>query len=47
MLIADSGSAALHLLAQNPHADVLFSDVMMPGMSGVELARTGARSIRT
>lgn len=37
--IAHTGADALRLLAQNPNADVLFTDVMMPGMSGIELAR--------
>jgi len=39
-LIANTGKDALRLLAEHPEADVLFSDVMMAGMSGIELART-------
>ncbi|MES2257659.1 MAG: PAS domain S-box protein [Pseudomonadota bacterium] len=34
-----SGGAALEALQQDPAIDVLFSDVVMPGMSGVVLAR--------
>ena len=38
-LVASDGAEALRLLAKHPNADLLFSDVMMPGMSGIELAR--------
>lgn len=36
---AASAEEALTLLADGPHFAVLFSDVVMPGMSGIELAR--------
>jgi PAS domain S-box-containing protein len=39
VLSADNGSDALEILRQNPDIDVLFSDVVMPGMSGVTLAK--------
>jgi CheY-like chemotaxis protein len=35
---ADEAESALSILAREP-VDILFSDVVMPGMSGVELAR--------
>ena len=35
---AGSGAEALRLLAVDPHCDILFTDVVMPGMSGGELA---------
>lgn len=37
-LVAKDGEEALHLLAENK-VDVLFSDVVMPGISGTELAQ--------
>jgi len=38
MLPASSGKQALEILAQQPDVDMLFSDVVMPGMNGYELA---------
>jgi PAS domain S-box-containing protein len=38
-LAANSGTEALNLLKQNQDIKVLFSDVVMPGMDGVALAR--------
>lgn len=45
VLTASTGSQALQILEQDAGVDVLFSDVVMPGMSGVELA-TKARTMR-
>jgi PAS domain S-box-containing protein len=43
--MASNAEEALALLEQSQHFDVLFSDVIMPGMSGIELARR-ARELR-
>ena len=37
--VADSAQAALELLSSGAAIDVIFSDVVMPGMSGIELAK--------
>jgi PAS domain S-box-containing protein len=37
--VAESGQAALDLIASGAVFDVVFSDVVMPGMSGIELAK--------
>jgi CheY-like chemotaxis protein len=42
---AASGREALRILSFNPHITLLFTDVRMPGLSGVELARQ-ARAMR-
>lgn len=39
VLVANNGKDALALLERNVDIDVVFSDVMMPQMSGIELAR--------
>jgi signal transduction histidine kinase/ActR/RegA family two-component response regulator len=39
ILTAPSGAEALALLGQHPHIEAVLTDVMMPGMSGIELAR--------
>ena len=44
VLAADCGEAALGVLAECD-VDILFSDVVMPGMGGIELA-TAARGLR-
>jgi len=45
VLSANNGSEALDILQRTPGLSVLFSDVVMPGMTGVELARE-ARALR-
>lgn len=42
VLTTDDGNEALRLLGQE-QVDVLFSDVVMPGLDGVELARRAQR----
>lgn len=43
VLSANNGTEALAILRRTPDIDVLFSDVVMPGMSGVELAHEAKR----
>ena len=38
VVVANSATEALQLLAQDGEIDALFSDVMMPGMNGLQLA---------
>jgi len=39
VILTCNGAEALRVLEEQPAVDVLFSDVMMPGISGIELAR--------
>jgi PAS domain S-box-containing protein len=39
VLTANSGAEALEIIKRTKHIDVLFSDVVMPGMDGVALAK--------
>ncbi|MGZ8316161.1 MAG: PAS domain S-box protein [Telluria sp.] len=39
VLVANNGKDALVLLERNPDVDVIFCDIMMPQMNGIELAR--------
>jgi CheY-like chemotaxis protein len=43
VLTAESGEAALDLLAGDQPVDMLFTDVVMSGLSGMELARRARR----
>ncbi|NVM74431.1 PAS domain S-box-containing protein [Duganella sp. SG902] len=43
VLSADNGAQALETLRQQPDIAILFSDVVMPGMSGVELGKIARR----
>jgi PAS domain S-box-containing protein len=43
VLSANNGEQALATLRDNPDISILFSDVVMPGMSGVELAKIARR----
>lgn len=38
VVVANSAMAALDILARDPDIDAIFSDVMMPGMTGLQLA---------
>jgi CheY-like chemotaxis protein len=44
LLVAQSGHEAMRLFAQE-HVDVLFADIVMPGLNGIELAKQ-ARQLR-
>lgn len=39
VLSATNAEEALNILKRNPDIDVLFSDVVMPGMSGIDLGQ--------
>jgi CheY-like chemotaxis protein len=43
VLSAASGQAALALLNANAQVDLLFTDIVMPGMDGFEVARQAAQ----
>jgi PAS domain S-box-containing protein len=45
VLSADNGMQALETLRLNPGISILFSDVVMPGMSGVELGRIAREEV--
>jgi CheY-like chemotaxis protein len=40
VVVADDGQRALEVAARIPRIDLLITDVVMPGMTGIELARS-------
>jgi CheY-like chemotaxis protein len=42
-LLAPDGQVALELISRGEHVDVMFTDVVMPGMSGIDLAKEFCR----
>ncbi len=46
VLVAEDGPAALRVLGENPHVDLLFTDIVLPGgMNGSELARRARETL--
>jgi PAS domain S-box-containing protein len=45
VLAANCGTEALALLDQHPDIELLFSDIVMPGLNGIELARAAKQRI--
>ncbi len=43
VISARSGFEAIELLKQNPDIDIVFCDMKMPGMNGLEFARQAAQ----
>ncbi|MGQ0526932.1 MAG: response regulator [Alphaproteobacteria bacterium] len=43
VITAHDGLEAFSLLEKNPDTDLLLSDIVMPGMDGVELAQTASK----
>ena len=43
VLAAPDGATALILLRDNPQVDLLFTDLVMPGLDGIEVARRANR----
>jgi len=45
VLTAPNGASALVLLRNNDRVDLLFTDLVMPGVDGVELARRAGQEV--
>lgn len=43
VLTAADGAAALLVLRDHPHIDLLFTDIVMPGLDGAEVARRASQ----
>jgi CheY-like chemotaxis protein len=45
VLSANNGKDAIEIMKRTPDIDILFSDVLMPGMNGITLAQEAVRLI--